>query len=136
MTPRKSGKLRPARKALGCIAVALATVSQAIAGAAQNSDQKPGQVSDQAPADAAAKQSSNVSYCESFFAQYPNATTVLDIVNRIPAGQRIIQSANSGARGFATNDDRILINGKRLTGKTNDSEAALERITIDQVGMR
>ena len=74
-----------------------------------------------------------ISYCQDFFAQYPNATSVLDIIRRIPAGQRIIQSSGGGARGFATNDDRILIDGKRLTGKSNDSEAALERITIDQV---
>ncbi len=74
-----------------------------------------------------------ISYCQDFFAQYPNATSVLDIIRRIPAGQRIIQSSSSGARGFATNDDRILIDGKRLTGKSNDSEAALERITLEQV---
>ena len=82
---------------------------------------------------AAPSDDTTISYCQDFFAQYPNATSVLDIIRRIPAGQRIIESSGGGARGFATNDDRILIDGKRLTGKSNDSEEALERITLDQV---
>lgn len=74
------------------------------------------------------------SYGQDFFARYPNAISVLDIINRIPAGKRILdQSGNDNARGFSRNTDLILINGKRLAGKSNDSQNALQRITIDKV---
>lgn len=88
--------------------------------------------SDTAPE--AAEPGSTVVYGQEFIARYPNAVSVLDLVRRIPAGQRILDaSANQGARGFSANTDLILINGKRLTGKSNDSESALGRITVDQV---
>ena len=120
MNTAKCGKLDQARRA-GSALIAMALAAAADGASAQSTVTPP------------ASEDTTISYCSDFFAQYPNANTALDIINRIPAGQRIIQSANSGARGFATNDDRILIDGKRLTGKTNDSEAALGRITIDQV---
>jgi len=72
-------------------------------------------------------------YGAEFFAQYPNAVSALDIINRIPAGQRIIQAGSNSARGFSANEDRILINGRRFTGKSNDSQSALERISLDQI---
>jgi outer membrane receptor for ferrienterochelin and colicins len=72
-------------------------------------------------------------YDEEFFAQYPNAVSALDIINRIPGGQRIIQTSGNSARGFSANEDRILINGKRFTGKSNDSHSVLERISRDQI---
>ncbi|MHA1543802.1 MAG: TonB-dependent receptor plug domain-containing protein [Alphaproteobacteria bacterium] len=78
--------------------------------------------------------SNTTSYGQDFFARYPNAISVLDIINRIPAGKRILdQSGNDNARGFSRNTDLILIDGKRLAGKSNGSEAALQRITIDKV---
>ena len=74
------------------------------------------------------------SYGADFFARFPNAISVLDIINRIPAGKRILdQSGGNNARGFSRNTDLILINGKRLAGKSNDSRNALQRITIDKV---
>jgi len=74
------------------------------------------------------------SYGPEFFARYPNAISVLDIINRIPAGKRILdQSGGDDARGFSRNTDLILIDGKRMSGKSNDSQNALQRITIDQV---
>lgn len=94
-------------------------------------------VDSDAPAqDSNAPQENNntTSYGTDFFARYPNAISVLDIINRIPAGKRILdQSGNNDARGFSRNTDLILIDGKRLAGKSNGSEAALQRITIDQV---
>jgi len=65
-------------------------------------------------------------YDEAFFAQYPNAVSILDIITRIPAGSEIIRTSGGDARGFSTNEDRILIDGRRYTGKANDSESALE----------
>jgi outer membrane receptor protein involved in Fe transport len=72
-------------------------------------------------------------YDKAFFAKYPNAMSALDIINRIPAGQRIIQTNGNNARGFSANEDRILINGRRFTGKSNDSKSALERIPLEQI---
>lgn len=72
-------------------------------------------------------------YDEAFFSRFPNAVSVLDIINRIPAGQGILRAGENSERGFSTNEDRILIDGRRFTGKSNDSTSALERITIDQV---
>lgn len=76
-----------------------------------------------------------VSYGEDYFGQFPNARTALDLVLRIPAAGRILGDDfdREERRGFSANDDRILINGKRLSGKSNDSRAALGRITVDQV---
>lgn len=73
-------------------------------------------------------------YGKEFFERYPNAVSVLDIVRRIPAGNTILNAGNNGnARGFSANDDRILINGKRLSGKANNSAGALGRITVDKL---
>ena len=72
-------------------------------------------------------------YDGKFFSRFPNAVSVLDIINRIPAGQGILREGENSERGFATNEDRILIDGRRFTGKSNDSTSALERITVDQV---
>lgn len=78
--------------------------------------------------------SSTLVYGPDFFIQYPNAVTALDIIDRIPSGRQILNAANNGdSRGFSNQQDTVLINGKRLSGKMNDSRAALGRITIDQV---
>lgn len=74
-------------------------------------------------------------YDQEFIAGFPNAVTVLDIITRIPGGSQILNSGGNGgnSRGFSNNDDRILIDGKRVAGKSNDGSDALERITIEQV---
>lgn len=78
--------------------------------------------------------SSTIVYGPKFFANYPNAVSVLDLIRRIPSGEQIMNSGGNGSsRGFSGNDDKILINGKRMSGKSNDSESALERISVDQV---
>jgi hypothetical protein len=73
---------------------------------AQESEESRTLVADQAD-------DTTIVYGEEFFAQYPNAVSALDIINRIPAGQRIIQTGSNSARGFSANEDRILINGRR-----------------------
>ena len=78
--------------------------------------------------------SSTIVYDHEFFSRYPNAVSVLDLIRRIPSGQRILDaSGDNSGRGFSSNNDLILINGKRMSGKSNDSESALGRITVDQV---
>ncbi|MGD8326996.1 MAG: outer membrane beta-barrel protein [Sphingomonadales bacterium] len=92
----------------------------------------PAALSDNAPSESTV--GSTISYGMEFIASYPNAVTALDIIQRIPGGAQIASSGgNSNARGFSNNDDRILIDGKRISGKSNDGNDALERITIEQI---
>ncbi len=78
-------------------------------------------------------QEGTVIYDQEFFARFPNAITVADLLNRIPGGQQALNGSGGNARGFSRNQDNILINGKRLSGKSNDSRSALSRITVNQV---
>ena len=87
------------------------------------------------------KKPGTVTYGKDFFARFPNAVSVVDIIRRIPGGSQILgstirQGSNNyqpTKRGFSNNDDRVLINGKRISGKGNNSAGALERINIDKV---
>lgn len=82
----------------------------------------------------AASSSTNLVYGASFIARFPNAVSALDLVRRIPGSGPILQRGqNSNSRGFGSNDDGVLINGKRLSGKDNNSQDALGRIRVDQV---
>lgn len=74
-----------------------------------------------------------VVYDQEFFARFPNAVTAADLVTRIPGGQQALNGSGDNSRGFSRNRDNILINGKRLSGKSNDSRSALMRISADQV---
>jgi outer membrane receptor for ferrienterochelin and colicins len=56
--------------------------------------------------------------------------TALDIVRNIP-GFSITQV--SGDRGLGEASQNVLINGQRVTGKSNDAETALSRIAISSV---
>lgn len=67
-----------------------------------------------------------------------NIITAYDLAGKVPGGQVILnRSKNNGggqqSRGFASNDDGVLINGKRLSGKNNSSQGALGRIPAGQV---
>ena len=79
-----------------------------------------------------------VVYDRAFIESIPNAVSVVDVIRRIPGGNQLLPQGGGGGggggkRGFSSNDDRILINGKRVSGKDNDSTSTLRRITIDQV---
>lgn len=87
----------------------------------------------QEPSQTVEASQTTVVYGQDFFAKYPNAVSALDLIRRIPGTQPILDSGNNDNRGFSSNDDRILINGKRMSGKSNDSESALGRITLDKV---
>lgn len=83
-----------------------------------------------------------VTYEKEYFANY-NAVTLLDMLQIIPGANDILNrnqnqgngnSANArGGRGFGSGGDQILINGKRLAGKTNSIDDTLGRISADQV---
>ncbi|KCZ90653.1 TonB-dependent receptor plug domain-containing protein [Hyphomonas johnsonii] len=64
------------------------------------------------------------------FAQFA-PRTALDIVRRIPGFS--IDSGDSGSRGFGQATGNILINGQRVSGKSNDAEAVLGRISTSNV---
>ena len=85
-----------------------------------------------APAD------TTVVYGRDFIEGIPNAVSVIDVIRRIPGGNQLLPQGGGGGgdrgrRGFSSNDDRILINGKRISGKDNDSQSTLRRITVEQV---
>ncbi|MBT5074777.1 MAG: TonB-dependent receptor [Kordiimonadaceae bacterium] len=72
-------------------------------------------------------------YDKVYLAGIINAVNALDLAMKVPGGQVILSRSENSARGFGSNDDGILINGKRLSGKNNNSEAALGRIAVSQV---
>lgn len=80
--------------------------------------------------------SSVVIYDSNYFAHY-NVINATDMLRRIPGVASILDSQDeySGAdvRGFGSGGDQILINGKRIAGKTNDISDALERIQASRV---
>ena len=78
---------------------------------------------------------STVIYGEEFIAQQNGMVTAIDLINRIPGGSTFLGNNNGGGqqRGFSSNDDPILINGQRVSGKSNSSRQALSQIPVDQV---
>ncbi|MCC3862169.1 TonB-dependent receptor plug domain-containing protein [Pseudemcibacter aquimaris] len=84
---------------------------------------------------------STVTYEKDFFTNY-NAVTLLDMLLIIPGGKEILDKNSNqysggaegqGERGFGSGGDQILMNGKRLAGKSNNIEDTLSRISAEQV---
>ncbi len=78
-----------------------------------------------------------VIYSPEYFLPY-NVVTARDQLERIPGLQEIFGDENGGGgddeqRGFGNSGDQILINGKRLSGKTNDIGSAMDRIQARSV---
>jgi outer membrane receptor for ferrienterochelin and colicins len=80
-----------------------------------------------------------VIYNEAYFSEF-NALTVEDLLNRVPGIQDILRDAQSqtsasatARRGFGSTGDQILIDGRRLSGKSNTVASALQRIQASQV---
>lgn len=69
-------------------------------------------------------------YSAQDFAQFA-PRTALDIVQRIPGFS--IDSGDSGSRGFGQATGNVLINGQRVSGKSNDAESMLGRISTQNV---
>jgi outer membrane receptor for ferrienterochelin and colicins len=84
---------------------------------------------------------STVTYPASFFAQY-DVVTVNDMLNRIPGISLALNangtdtnrgpSSNTNNRGLG-GDAQILVDGKRMAGKTNEAASQLNRIAASQV---
>lgn len=79
--------------------------------------------------------SSVVVYDAEFFAPY-NPITVEDMLNRIPGTEGLtggFGQQQEERRGLRANTDQVLIDGKRLTGKENQSASFLERLPAKSV---
>ncbi|MSO97491.1 MAG: hypothetical protein EXR11_04620 [Rhodospirillaceae bacterium] len=100
------------------------------------------QVPINAPGVSVSDDGTRVIYGQEFFAQY-GAVTAVDILKRIPGIQDVVKLDNSllpggnfqqnERRGFGSTGEQILINGERLSGKTNDTTTTLQRIQARQV---
>ncbi|MES2626019.1 MAG: outer membrane beta-barrel protein [Pseudomonadota bacterium] len=73
-----------------------------------------------------------VIYSPDYFAPY-NVVTARDQLERIPGLQEIFDGGQDDQRGFGNSGDQVLINGKRLSGKSNDIGSAMDRIQARQV---
>lgn len=82
------------------------------------------------------EENASVTYPASYFAEF-GAVSVNDMLNRIPGialaldGNQVPSVGNSN-RGLGA-ESQILINGKRMAGKSNETRAQLDRIPASQV---
>jgi len=78
---------------------------------------------------------STVIYDFTYFEQY-NPVTLGDMIRNIPGGASILGgggSQNNNNRGFGSSDIQILIDGRRMSGKSNNMTTTLARILASQV---
>jgi len=84
----------------------------------------------------ALSEASIVTYEADFFIQY-DPVSLLDMLQRIPGISDVLNSGRRGQgrgqRGFGNSGDQILIDGKRLAGKSNNINDTLSRIPSTQV---
>lgn len=82
-----------------------------------------------------------ISYDKEYFVKYA-PSTLLEMLQRVPGVQAILdanlrvggtQRGGQQERGFGSGGDQILINNKRLSGKANDINSTLQRISASQV---
>ena len=91
-----------------------------------------------------ATNSAVVTYDKEYFSKF-DAVTLLDMLNRIPGVQEILDKSRAekaaqanmgmtgGTRGFGSSGDQILIDGKRLAGKDNNIDDTLARVSASNV---
>lgn len=73
-----------------------------------------------------------VIYTADYFNQY-NVITASDQLDRVPGLQDILAGGDDDQRGFGSSGDQVLINGDRVSGKSNDVGSVLDRIQARQV---
>ena len=92
------------------------------------------------PAAASGEQPDTTVYTADYFASL-NVLTVRDMVRRIPGSEAQLPQNPAGGpggsggqrRGLRDKTDRILIDGKRLTGKANETDELLDRMPANKV---
>lgn len=80
---------------------------------------------------------SKVTYESQYFEAY-QAVTAADMLRWVPGGAELLprnggNNNKKDKRGFGSGGDQILINGKRLSGKSNDIGSAMQRIQANLV---
>lgn len=76
---------------------------------------------------------STIVYGPEFFDRF-SPITALDILRRIPGAAQLIDGGGGQERrGFGTNTDQILIDGRRMAGKETSGAGRLGRIAADDV---
>jgi len=80
---------------------------------------------------------STVTY-EALFFEPSQAVTAADMLRWVPGGAALLPTnrrngQQQSKRGFGSGGDQILINGKRISGKSNDISSAIQRIQADVV---
>jgi len=85
-------------------------------------------------AEEAVVDASVVTYEPDYFVKF-SPVTLLDMLQRIPGVQEILNKNRRGRsqRGFGSGGDQILIDGRRLAGKSNNISDTLARISAGQV---
>lgn len=74
-------------------------------------------------------------YEPTYFERF-NVITASDQLERIPGIEGLLRGGNAGGgdqRGFGNTGDQVLINGRRVSGKSNDVDSVLDRIQARQV---
>lgn len=71
-------------------------------------------------------------YTADYFRQY-NVVTASDQLERVPGLQDVLNGGGNGQRGFGSDGDQVLVNGNRVSGKSNDVDSVLDRIQARQV---
>lgn len=74
---------------------------------------------------------STIVYPASYFSEF-FPISANDMLNRIP-GISLALRGNRGGRGLGSGAGEVLINGQRVTGKSNEGRTQLGRISADQV---
>ncbi len=75
---------------------------------------------------------STIVYPASYFAEF-NPVSANDMLNRIPGIGLALRGGRGGSRGLGSGEGEVLINGQRITGKSNEGRNQLSRISADQV---
>jgi outer membrane receptor for ferrienterochelin and colicins len=79
-----------------------------------------------------------VTYDSVYFEAYQSVTAA-DMLRWVPGGAELLPDTSPRARdanskrGFGSGGDQILINGRRVSGKSNDIQAAMQRIQAGSV---
>ena len=79
-------------------------------------------------------EATTVIYGRGYFQRY-DVTTAEDMLRRIPGVMAILENTedNQQDRGLGSSGEQILINGKRIAGKTNQISTSLQRIQANSV---